>query len=187
MLNKPAQWCDREDYIFTIEKATSTLRIIADACGHGAYTSTASVEEALNLLADNLSAATERLQLMMWPVDKERSAAYLEYRRLFDAWREACDADSGGICEAGDALRDATDALRLRPIQSWNDVAELGIVAHDYAWNRFSQRYVPRDCSDDILTALILGVLQIGGRDAVLHQPPADWKPSVKGSITISN
>ena len=184
---KPADWRDREDYIFTIEKATSTLAIIADACGHGAYTSTERVEEALNLLADNIDVATKQLRLALWPdegTDTEwRSTAYLDYRRLFNAWLEACDADSGGICDAGDALRKATDDILARPVRAWNDLAELGIVAHDHAWNRFSQNYSVRDCPEDILQALLLGVLGLGGIKRTLHQPPAGWK----SSLTISN
>lgn len=184
MHKSTAKWQDREDYIFTIEKATSTLNIIADACGNGAYTGTERVEEALNLVADNISHATKELRLALWPAQETdaegRTTANLEYRHRFEAWLEACDANSADVCSAGDALREAIDALRLRPARSWNDVAELGIVAHDHAWNRFSQNYVPRDCPDDILTALILGVIQFGGIKAIHHQPPAGWKSPLK-------
>lgn len=58
---------DREDYIFKIEQAQTTLRIIADACGNGGYTGTENVEKALNLLADNISDATTRLRQALWP------------------------------------------------------------------------------------------------------------------------
>ncbi len=187
-MRKPACWNDREDYIFKIEKVTSTLRIIADACGNGGYTGTENVEEALNLLADNTADATKQLRLALWPNEQEpRSKAYLEYRQRFDAFWAAIDSNSDVKVDADDALRDAVEALRTRPVSSWCDVAELGVLAHDHAWNRYAGRYIPRDCPDDILTALILGVLQMQPGDARLHEPPPGWKPSVTGSITISN
>lgn len=184
---EPAKWEDREDYIGAIEKCSTTLTIIADACAHGAYTDTANVEPALVLLADHISKNTKLLHDAMWPDadrdEKQRSAAYRQYRERFDAWIKACDANSDDICDASDALREATDALLKRPVTSWFDIAELGIVTHDHAWNRHIQNYKVRDCPENILRALLLGILEFGGRDAVLYQPPAGWKPS----ITISN
>lgn len=185
-MRKPACWNDREDYIFKIEKVTSTLRIIADACGNGGYTGTENVEEALNLLADNTADATKQLRRALWPSEQERSKAYLEYRQRFDAFWKAI-LSNGEATNTDDELRDAVEALRSRPVQSWSDVAELGILAHDFAWDRYAGRYVPRNCPDDILTALILGVLQMQPGDARLHEPPPGWKPSVTGSITIRN
>ena len=182
---EPANWTDREHYIFEIEKCTSTLNIIADACGNGGYTGTSDVEPALNLLHEHLTKHTKLLREVLWPHESrnsnQRSAADLEYRARFDAHQKAIDENTG-ICDAGDALRDATDTLLKRPIMSWLDIAELGIVAHDHCWNRFSQRYAMRDCPENILKALVLGILEFGGRDAQLHQAPASWKSPLSSS-----
>lgn len=185
-MSEAAKWVDREEYIFEIEKCSSTLTIIADACAHGAYTDTANVEPALILMASHIEKHTKLLRDALWPGadrdEKQRSADFREYRKRFDALQKAID-DNIGICEASDALRDATDILLKRPIMSWLDIAELGTVAHDHCWNRFSQRYAMRDCPEDILKALVLGILEFGGRDAQLHQAPASWK----SPLSISN
>lgn len=181
-MSEQAKWVDRETYIFEIEKCTSTINIIADACGNGGYTGTGDVEPALNLLHEHLTKHTKLLRDVLWQNgsrdSNQRSAAYREYRTRFDAHQKAIDENSG-ICEASDALRVATDALLKRPVTSWFDIAELGIVTHDHAWNRYIQNYKMRDCPEDILRALLLSILEFGGRDAVLHQPPAGCSPSI--------
>jgi soluble cytochrome b562 len=185
-MSEAAKWVDREEYIFEIEKCSSTLTIIADACAHGAYTDTANVEPALILMAAHIEKHTKLLRDALWPDadrdEKQRSADFREYRKRFDALQKAID-DNIGICEASDALREATDSLLKRPVRSWLDIAELGIVAHDHSWNRFSQHYKMRDCPEDILRTLLLAILEYSAGDAVLHQAPAGWKPS----ITINN
>jgi hypothetical protein len=185
-MSRSARWEDREDYVLAIERATSTLNAIADACGKGAYTGTERVEDALLLISAHISSATERLRLALWPEEKTnaegRSAAYLEYRRRFDAWLEACDTDTD-VASAGKAWQKAIDDTLARPIRDWNDVAELGIVAHDHAWDRFSQAYNVRGCPEEVLRALILGVLALGGIQRKHPLPRAGWK----SPLTISN
>ena len=191
-MHKTANWQNREDYIFTIEKSAKVLNIIADACGNGAYTSTEDVEEALDLVTENISKATESLRTALWPDDKsaqDGSPIFLEYRRAFDAWIDAVDADDGRVGDADDTLRAAIDAVLARQAQTWHDVAELGIVAHDYAWNRRSQSFRARDCPEDILKALIVAVREMAAKTAGLaakrHLPPS--VPPAPPSITVTN
>lgn len=56
-----------ENSILSIEKASSTLTIVADACGNGAYTGTERVEEAINLLVETITNATKQLRSEIWP------------------------------------------------------------------------------------------------------------------------
>jgi hypothetical protein len=58
---------DLERPILEIEKCTTTLTIIADACAHGAYTSTANVESALVLVADHISKNTKLMMEILFP------------------------------------------------------------------------------------------------------------------------
>lgn len=191
-MRKPPSWNDREDYVFTIERGCACLSVIADACGNGEYTDTARVEEAITLVADSISDAAEDLRVALWPQDdptREVSPAFLEYRRCFDAWVGALDEGVNASVE-DDALRDALDAVLSEPVLTWANVAQLGIVAHDYAWNRHATSYRARDCPEQILQALIVGIRELAVRDFGLAarnnllptrreaEPPAETPPS---------
>jgi len=63
--NKPANWIDCEEEIREFERGLATLKIIADACGHGAYTETRGLEEALTFVAEHLRGATHRLSVLL--------------------------------------------------------------------------------------------------------------------------
>ncbi len=192
-MRKPPNWEDREDYIFTIEKASSTLTIIANACGNGEYADTARIEEALTLIADTVREAAESLRAALWhdeDSNQTSSPAFLEYRRRFDAWVQALGASDNKSADAADALREATVVLLSQPVLTWGDVAQLGIVVHDHAWNRKTQNYRARDCPEDILKALIMGIRKLAERDQGLSikrysSSPAP-EPSAR-SIAITN
>lgn len=58
-------WWDCEEALNVIGRAARTLRIIADACGNGAYTNTEAVEESLSLIVDTLDATCARLASLL--------------------------------------------------------------------------------------------------------------------------
>lgn len=121
------------------------------------------------------------------------SPLYLEYRSAFDAWVEVLEREpSLGQTEShkvwssefdalNDKLTEAMDALLNRHVCCWSDIAELGIVAHDWSWNRHAQTYCWQDCPPFIVGRLVYGILNVQAGDAVLHRRPPNWISPVRG------
>jgi hypothetical protein len=111
------------------------------------------------------------------------SPEYHAYRQAFDGFLAAIDA-GGSASDASDALDEAIEALRRKPVRSWSDVSEVAIMAHDHTWDRRAQNYVAR-CPQKIVRDLILAVLTMQPGDAMLHAPPP--RPSMFRSPTTIN
>lgn len=122
-------------------------------------------------------------------LDHEPSQLYLTYRRAFDTFVEVLERENESedwqreYRAADDAFENALDALLNRPCETWADVAELGIVAHDHSWNRHAQHYCWRDCPESIVGPLILGILTVNPGDAVLHRRPPNWVSPLSGKL----
>lgn len=128
-------------------------------------------------------------------LDQEQSKLYRAYRRAFDAFVEVLEREPerDGFLEreqwrrqlsaADGELERALGALLERPTETWADVAELGIVAHDHSWNRHSQQYCWRDCPASIVGPLVLGILTVKPGDAVLHRRPPNWVSPLRGKL----
>jgi hypothetical protein len=59
------KWWECEEQLNVISRAATTLRIIADACGNGAYTNTENVEESLSRIVDTLNGVCERMHSLL--------------------------------------------------------------------------------------------------------------------------